>query len=379
MLASRLFRIATDIVGEFDNFKIPDMQREVLSLTQRAHSLTDHQYRTEASQILSRVSEIINNTVLKKYPQYLKKLLSESEYARAAPARVAHLLASALPKSKANVMPSPELASLLQPIDARITQLRSLTQVARAFHIEPIVIQEGILGIDLIFPETVFDGDAKQSLKIQAAFVDAAGYFIELCSGSAQSPALIYTSTGSLIVGIGLLTTAGLGLLKLYDSLLNVALKQVQLLQAIKTLRGVNPSGPDLKSFESAIAQTLKVGVEEAVSSAVNSLAVKTDAQRRNEIEGGLNIAATAMLDAIKGGARISITIESLGDIQKLTESADIQLEKAIDESIADRRLLEKKLDTQMDLFRSMESPLLIDSKSGNDETTGEGAQDAAQ
>jgi hypothetical protein len=319
----------------------------------------ESQYQNSTQGLREHAELIKANTVLRNYPSALREAFLKSEFRSLAPGRIARIVQQALPLDKSSAMPSPELTALLSPIAQKLHELRVLANAARAFHIEEIKIPEDRIGLDLLFPRELFHNDMNQAIKFETAFIDAASYFIELATGSAGAPELVFTSTSELVIGVATVAGAAWGVLKFYDTLLGVALKQVQLFQTLKTLRSALPTHSGIGELDGPLKGVIETEVRAAVDKAIASVHTELKPARINEISSALGLLAPVLLEAIRGGARVSISIESLGTAMQITEQAHIQLETEFETSIVERKQLEHKLEAQLELFNRGEALLL--------------------
>jgi hypothetical protein len=86
MQASRIIRVAADLLKDYERFKIPDFLAEAINIANVRGDI--NQYRPRSAKLKFQADEIIGKTIIRSYPEELRRVLEQSAYATAAPARL---------------------------------------------------------------------------------------------------------------------------------------------------------------------------------------------------------------------------------------------------------------------------------------------------
>jgi hypothetical protein len=320
MHASRLVRVARDILNEYENLKLITLLREAATFAQQRPSMNDSGYATGARQFRERANSVISASRFRMYPIELRDLLSKSAYAPALPERLAAIVRDGFPDDKNAAISSAELNMAAAFAERTAHELGLLTSAAAKFGVEEIHIPEGMISLDVLLPRGSFDDRAKAFVEKLATFVSALSYFDECATGSAGAPRLIYCSTTDPITAIGCAAGAVYGFLQLYKLLLEVAEKQLSMLTALKELRKHSAHDPDFGKFGERFNEIVERQLEDAVRKALRSMPTNVADDRMNEIENAVNKEAPGILAALSTGARINVTIESINQLNLISE-----------------------------------------------------------
>jgi len=88
MQASRLIRMARDMLADYEKLGVAQLLQEAAHLSAQRPSLNDAQYTSQAHKLRERAVGIIADTRLAHYPAELREILVRSKYAVALPERL---------------------------------------------------------------------------------------------------------------------------------------------------------------------------------------------------------------------------------------------------------------------------------------------------
>ena len=367
MQASRMIRVAKDLLDDYTKFKVADFLQEAIGVAS-VRGADKNAYRTRSGALKVAAQQIIRGTILNKYPHDLKNIVALSEYAAATPERLATIVLNGFPNDPNLAISSSELQVFARIASALQSELAAITRAADKFNIAPISIPDGLFSLDILLPRESIDDEAEKFAKNLSLFVAAAVDFIELVTGKRDSPLLVYTSTSDPVTAIAMYGGAAYAFLKFYKLVLEVAEKQVSFLQLLKGIREAAPKSVEAvtleESFRKVIAEEMPLVAEKAVNAALS----RVPEGRTHELRTSLSLKTPAIANAVAKGARLSITIESLDRLELLLEGApavegqEVTRDTLV-QDISERSALETKLDADTKSLGADAKQLLFSSK----------------
>jgi hypothetical protein len=367
MLAGRLIRVITDILGEYSEFRIIEQLGAASTLSTQRAQLQIQQYTQQAQQLRQWAQTIIDQTKVGKYPDDIRKFLKDSNYSSALPESIARVVMYGFPDDKNLAISSSELGLYLQLANTLRSELGALVTAAHKFKIEEITIPPNEVSFDIIIPRGVFDERADGLFDILSRFTRIMSYFIELTTGSENSPTLTYTSTSDPVTGLAVFGAAAWAFLNFYKLILEVAEKQISLLKTVKEFRAFSPSGP--ADLEERVKLIMDGALKQAVDGAVASVPPKVPEERVNEVKIAINKDARVAVQVIANGVRIGITVESLDKIFLISEGVPDLTPEKVDEVLREQRALEHQVQQSLDSLGEPAPALLAVENSGTDKS----------
>jgi hypothetical protein len=361
MITSRLVRAARDIVAEYNRLQIMQHLNAALALSSNR---TNPPYAQQANNMRTWAQQVIDQTIVEKYPDDLKDFLKASERALALPGHIARVLLVGYPDNPGHALTTSEVHQLIQLANEFVNELNFLVSIANGFHIEQINVPPDEVSFDVLIPRSVFQDGANDFISLLGRFTKMMSYLTELTTGSEKQPTLVYTSTSDPVTGLALLLVPAMALLTFYSQLLDVATKHISFLKLQKEFReGPFNEPTNLKEeIATAVDKALETAVEKTISSAPNEV----PPHRVNEIKIALSKDSRIVMEAIVGGARIGITIESLDKLPELNKEIPGFEPADVNDVLNKQRAIEHRL-TQEFHALGLPPPVLIEKVDGDE------------
>jgi uncharacterized protein (DUF433 family) len=346
-----MIRVAKDLLDDYSSLKLVEFIQEAISIA-TARGADKNAYRNRSRVLKETAGKIIRDTILNKYPQDLKDIVAASDYAAATPARLATIVLNGFPSDPNLAISSSELQVLAQIAAELQVELKAITRAADKFNVEPIVVPENLLSLDILLPREAIENEAEKFAKNLSRFIAIAIDLIELVAGARDSPYLVYTSTTDPVTAIAMIGGAAFGLFKFYKLALEVAEKQVSFLRLLRSIREAAPGSPEAATLEKTFKKVISEEMPRIAGAAVQAVLSKVPEGRTNELRASLTLKAPAIVEAVAKGARLSITIENLDRLDLLLEGAALVDGKEVSKEILlqdmqERSALESKLDVE--------------------------------
>jgi hypothetical protein len=156
MQASRLVRIAKDILDEYRKFGIIQLLNEASQLSAQRGAQNDSQYNQNRQNLINRARKVVDETHLRLYPEEIQQVLDSSTYANALPDRLARIIVSGFPAEKDSAITSAELNTARSLAERGSGELQALVNAANNFHIDNVDIPKDMVSLDVIPPTQKF-------------------------------------------------------------------------------------------------------------------------------------------------------------------------------------------------------------------------------
>jgi hypothetical protein len=365
MLAGRLIRAASDILGEYSKFKIVEELNVALSLSAQRTDPQNQAYIEQARQLRLWAQSVIDQSLIEKYPDDLRVFLKNSNYSTALPASIARVVLAGFPDDMRLAMSSSEVGLYVQLAHSLRSELLALDTIAKKMNIEQIAIPPDQISLDILIPRILFENRADYFLIILRRFTIIISYIIELTTGSEDSPKITYTSTSDPVTGLALFGAAAWGVLTFYKLALEVAEKQFSLLKTLKEFRAVAPDASS--DVEERVKRIVSEGLKGAVDGTVASVPAKVPVERINEIKNALNIEARFAVNDIANGVTISITVESIDRITYMSDSIPGLTPAMVAERLGEQRALEQQVRQSL-VALGQPAPALLSDETANED-----------
>jgi hypothetical protein len=359
MLAGRLVQTAKGVLEEYSRFQIIAQLKAAATLS--ASRANDPQsYIRTVPGMRAWAQTIINQSVVEKYPDDLQDLLKKSRYAPALPERIARIVLNGFPDDPSLAISSSEVNFIIQLANTLVGDFGALATVANKFGIGPITVPPDEVSFDVLIPRSYFADSANDFIGILSRFTKIMSYLTELTTGSEKQPTLIYTSTSDPVTGLALLLVPAIAFLTFYSQLLDVATKHLSFLKLLKEFRDGPLNEPT--SLKEEIATAVDRALENAVARTISSVPNEVPSDRVNEIKIAISRDARVVMEAIVGGARIGITIESLDKIPEMSKEVPGFEAVDVNEVLSKQKAIEHQL-AQEFYALGQASPALIEKK----------------
>jgi hypothetical protein len=360
MKTSRFVRAARDIVAEYQRLQILKHLNTAAALS---NNRTNPPYTQNASDLRVWAQQVIDQTIVEKYPDDLRDFLKASKHGPALPGHVARVLLVGYPDNPAYALTTSEVHQLTQLANEFVHELNFLISIADGFHIEQINVPPDEINFDVLIPRTVFHDGANDFIGLLARFTNMMSYLTELTTGSEKQPTLVYTSTSDPVTGLALLLAPSLALLMFYNQLLDAATKHISFLKLLKEFR----EGPfnEPTNLKEEIATVVDKALEAAVEKMISSVPNEVPPHRVNEIKVALSKDARVVMEAIVGGARIAITIESLDKIPEMNKDIPGLEPVDVNDVLSKQKAIEHKLTKDFHAL-GLPPPVLIEKDDGH-------------
>jgi len=369
MLSSRLVAVAEDILSEYKRFAILDVLKNASNISVNRNTMNDQQYLQQVTALKTAAGEIIAGTIFLTYPEDLLAPLQQSEFRSVLPARVAQVIIGGFPdRSRTSAISSAELNVHLADVENALGVIRGFLEFARRFGIERYQIPEGKIGIDVRLPRSIFNNELSGFREKLGEFDRFLKIVNELNTGSREDNKILYISTSEPVTTLIFAAGVAWSVLKLYKLILEIAEKQLNLIKAIRDLRGSEleedavPSIGD-EHIKRMVERLVARGIEDLMAN-VNS---PLDAGRLNEIKTELKGATVLIVSNVAAGARLAVTAESQRDL--LIPSSDEGVRHEIVALNTDHlKRLEAKVEGLLEALDGPRHALIGSSKSDNSE-----------
>jgi hypothetical protein len=329
MIVSRIAASAEAILQEFERTKILDLLNRAIDLATNRGELKDNQYAAQAQQIREQASEIMQRDVLKIIPNDIASILIDSAYSAALPFSIAKVLFSGVSQVKTSSMSSSELSIYATAAGTLILELNSMLTAFKKFGIDQMSIPPGSVSLDILVPRSVFNNNAESYNGIIRSFLQVLSAFQEAAGGPKDGLDLVYTSTTDPVLGAAVILAAITPILTFYDKLLDIAKKQIEFRNVIKTLRDSPVSGGlGMENMEQRMREINVRSVQEATEQTLASIVVAQDDAilegRRSELKNAISLRSHVVINSIANGARLSVTLESLVKLKSDCDEAQL-------------------------------------------------------
>ena len=361
MLASRLIRLASDIVNEYERLQVSQLLSKATSVSARRGEVNDQQYRTSAREIRVDAVNLINNSNVQYYPDEMRSLLQASGLSAAMAQRIGHVILAGFPDDRASAMAHNEIGVYTNSVNSALGQLKNLIAAAALLKVLPLEIPEGMISFDVMIPRITVENKVAELLSLFERFVTLASDFIELQSGSRRDPELVYTSTTSPTIGIAVYAGEMWMILQFYKLLLEVVEKQIGIVKTVRDLFSADIGSGLNDALREQVEKRSAELVENAVKLGVEQVNSDLPTGRVNEIAVSIRKQTPHILEAIAGGARLNISIESLGSWNLVTEALPLVTANEISKELGVQARLETSVSQARKLLGESQSrPLLI-------------------
>lgn len=343
MLSGELAKFLSDIVSDYNKFKIKQLLIEAINALQGRSANNPNQYIQQAKQIRERAQNIILNNNIRLYPEETKNLLSEGPYTNIHPSRMASIILSSVPEYFISAAASGELQVYSTLIDEAISSFNEYIDVSNKFDQTYKPVPEGFLKIELMIPKDRYDDDlGKLGKKLEQfdRFFAAASNLYGLTN---EKPTISVVSTGSFVADLIANADSIKAVLGVYSILLGCASQMIDLYKSARTLRESGIETPELDNRK--VAEGL---ISKAFKQHFDEIAKNSPAEQVNEARIKLQTYSVFMIEEIQNGSRVSLSISSEKERLALTSS---EAGAAVEEP---QKLLEDLRIKQQDVSRKV-------------------------
>ena len=175
--------------------------------------------------------------------------------------------------------------------------------------------------------------------------------FVELTTGAAERPILIYASTTGFLIAVGMIGSAAYGTLKLYKLLLDIIAQHLSIKKTARDLAELQPeSAVDLSKMADAALETR---VEKAISSVLQNVEIRVTDERTHELKNTVRRSTIALVVPISQGGRISVSVECLDRMTLVTDGLSEDQVQGFKEDMAEVAKLETRVDVSLQQLKS--------------------------
>lgn len=341
MIISRLIRVISDIVDDYNNYNIIDLLTQFHHICATRGQINQNSYKNSINDFRSKSKIILETAKTNDLSSPEFQFFNTSKYRVSMPTFIANLILTGAIDNKDLMMMSTEAKIYLDQATVFLRELRIMINFCNEIDQNEKTLDDDKFAIDIRMPRVMFDNKIENFIKNIDYFSKLFSYICELV-GQNNKPDLFILSTTTPVVGILAHFTEIWCYIKIYGELLTIAKNQLDLFAALKQIREVDKKADD--GMDERLKQSTQKQIGDAVEKIVTQFTDRNEAIRTNEIRNAIELNCLPIVNLIENGARVNISIESSKKMQALGESQEsittIEISNVIERQLA----LEKQI-----------------------------------
>lgn len=356
MLAGQLLAIAQDMIRDYDRLKvIPTLERAVEIAANRPN-MNEPEFQTAVRDIKSAAEKMLNETIVRVYSIDLKRTLAHSGYSQSLPDAIAKTLTVSFGnRRKDSAISSQEINMYLGEAKSFYGKMQHLVDSARAFGVETYQAPEGQVVLEISIPDLVYGRTLGQLPPRIARVEGVLNVMEELVKGSRSPHKILWVATTDLVIAIPLDWSVVLAALILYERMLAVTEKHLNIAKLIRDL--FKNSGAQNPELEKTLKDSVDAALDGAVKDVIKLTEKAVDEPRQNELAIELKAVSRAMIADFAMGLRFGI--DPRHELKLIAETEDERGAEEATQRLENRRKLELSLEAELGKFPREEILLL--------------------